>query len=75
MLPIVEKIVIKIVTDYLAKFVTPELVRHYEDLAVEYVVCKLSQLAKGTDKTDLDDQVVAVVAKALGVDLAKCPVA
>lgn len=70
---IIEKLVLKIVTDYLSKFMTPEVVRHWEDQAVQFAVCKLATAAKSTQQTNLDDAVVATVAAALGVDLSKCP--
>ena len=53
--------------NYVSGLVTPELIAKYEKLACEFVVARLRELAKSTTTTDLDDKIVEIVARALGV--------
>lgn len=46
----------------------PDLLHKLEEI----VVCKLYSLSQGTSTT-IDDQVVQIVAAALGIDTSKCP--
>ncbi len=58
-----EKLVIGIITKYL----TAEVIKEFETAAAVFVVTKVREFAKSTDKTQIDDAFAEVLADALGV--------
>lgn len=56
----------RLVLEYLEKLISEELLGRFEKEAKKYVIQVLRQVAKESPG-DLDDKVVEIVAKALGV--------
>lgn len=61
-----QELLAKFILGQLSKFLTPEVVAHYEKELKKFVVEKLREVAKATPEK-IDDAVVEVVAKALEV--------
>jgi hypothetical protein len=63
---------LQVLLDELAKLLSPELIKKFEDAAKQFAYCELKKLV-ATTPTTIDDQVLAAIAAALGVDTTKCP--
>lgn len=64
--------IVALLEQIIIKALTPEAVQAAEAWIFQYAMCKLKAMAAAS-ATPLDDEVIAKVAAALGVDLSKCP--